>query len=80
MDQITMFDLKPKKFKTPMWPEFDKCYKTCKHFLPLDCYLNSRKKRCSYEKDGTSGRHFISVTTGKNQQWHMWCKYYEEEL
>lgn len=48
MDQITMFDLKPKKFKTPMWPEFDKCYRTCRHFLPLDCYLNCRKKRCSY--------------------------------
>ena len=78
MDQITMFDLKPKKYKTPMWPEFDKCYRTCRHFLPLDCYLNCRKKRCSYRGDGTSDRQVISMLI--DNKWHNWCKYYEEEL
>ena len=80
MDQISMFDLKPKKFQMPMWPEYDECYKTCKHFLPLDTYVCSRKKRCSYPltQEGTSGGWSIQVV--QNNEVHFWCKYYEEEL
>ena len=78
MKQLTLADWAPKQYTVPMWPEHDKCYKTCKNYVSFDCYVGARTPRCSYGtiQDGTTGNDMTCMIY--DNVWRMWCRYYEE--
>ena len=78
VQQLMLYEYAP----DVMRPEWEQCFKTCKHFdshpdYPPDYFPGNRKhKRCNYcDHEGTSGKQFEMKLV--DNTWHMFCKFYE---